>query len=54
MSLFIGLLAFPTAPTLVAEAKIGILAGSLVSGLLGYAVLRLAHNERLEEAQQSA
>lgn len=45
MSLFIALLAFPTSPLLVAEAKIGILAGSLASGLLGYAVLRLAHRQ---------
>lgn len=38
MSLFIGALAF-TESLLVDEAKIGTLAGSLVSGLLGYAVL---------------
>lgn len=54
MSLFIGLLAFPTAPMLVSEAKIGILAGSFASGLLGFVVLRLAHSERLEPAQQIA
>ncbi len=41
MSLFIGALAFAD-PLLVDEAKIGTLAGSLASGLLGYAVLRLA------------
>lgn len=46
MSLFIALLAFPAAPMLVAEAKIGILAGSMLSGLLGYAVLRLTQSER--------
>ena len=39
MSLFIGALAFDD-PYLVDEAKIGTLAGSLASGLLGYAVLR--------------
>ncbi len=42
MSLFITLLAFPEAPALQAEAKIGILAGSLVSGLGGYVLLRRA------------
>ncbi|WP_340265896.1 Na+/H+ antiporter NhaA [Sphingobium mellinum] len=47
MSLFIALLAFPAAPLLVSEAKIGILAGSLVSGLLGFVILRLAPGDRL-------
>ena len=42
MSLFIGALAFPRHPLLVEEAKLGVLAGSLISALLGYAVLRLA------------
>jgi NhaA family Na+:H+ antiporter len=42
MSLFIAALAFPGHPDLVEQAKLGILAGSLVSALLGYAVLRLA------------
>jgi NhaA family Na+:H+ antiporter len=54
MSLFIALLAFPASPLLVAEAKIGILAGSLASGLLGYAVLRFADSERLKQARQSS
>jgi len=45
MSLFIGLLAFPGDLLLQSEAKIGILAGSLLSGLLGFAVLRFAHRE---------
>ena len=39
MSLFITTLAFED-PYLVADAKVGILAGSLVAGLLGYFVLR--------------
>jgi NhaA family Na+:H+ antiporter len=42
MSLFITLLAFPGDPLLQAEAKIGILAGSLVAALLGYGLLRVA------------
>ena len=42
MSLFIGLLAFADSAELVEDAKIGILVGSLVSGIIGYLVLRLA------------
>lgn len=39
MSLFIGLLAFPDAPLLQDEVKLGVLAGSLLSGLVGALVL---------------
>ncbi|MGV1682086.1 Na+/H+ antiporter NhaA [Sphingopyxis sp. NJF-3] len=42
MSLFIGGLAFPGNVLLVEEAKIGILMGSLVAALAGFAVLRFA------------
>ena len=42
MSLFIGGLAFPGDAMLVEEAKIGILMGSLIAALAGYAVLRFA------------
>lgn len=42
MSLFIGALAFPRHPHLVEEAKLGVLLGSLLSSVLGYAILRLA------------
>ena len=42
MSLFIGALAFPGSPQLVSEAKSGILAGSLLSAIAGYLVLRFA------------
>ncbi len=42
MSLFIGGLAFPGDAHMVEEAKIGILAGSLLSALGGFAVLRWA------------
>jgi NhaA family Na+:H+ antiporter len=45
MSLFIALLAFPYSEALQAQAKIGILAGSLVAGLSGFLVLRFAARE---------
>jgi NhaA family Na+:H+ antiporter len=51
MSLFIGALAFPGNPALVEEAKLGVLAGSFLSALAGYALLRLApaHPRHQEE-----
>ncbi|MDI1294332.1 MAG: Na+/H+ antiporter NhaA [bacterium] len=42
MSLFIGALAFPGAQTWIDEAKIGILAGSLLSAVAGFIILRWA------------
>lgn len=56
MSLFIGALAFPGDPDRIEEAKLGILLGSGLSAVGGYALLRLAprhlrHGE--EEALQS-
>jgi Na+:H+ antiporter, NhaA family len=42
MSLFIGALAFPADPELADQARIGVLAGSLLSGMAGALVLRLA------------
>ena len=42
MSLFIGMLAFAGRPELIEEAKLGVISGSLLSGLLGYLVLRFA------------
>ena len=42
MSLFIGALAFPATPELVDAAKIGVLIGSGLAGLLGFVVLKLA------------
>ena len=45
MSLFIGLLAFPHSAVLQDEVKIGVLTGSLASGLIGAAVLLVARRE---------
>jgi NhaA family Na+:H+ antiporter len=42
MSLFIGALAFPGQQALIDEAKIGVLAGSILSAFCGYALLWLA------------
>jgi len=42
MSLFIAALAFPAQPDLASEAKLGVLAGSLLSALCGGLVLRFA------------
>lgn len=42
MSLFIGMLAFAQSPVLQEEVKLGILAGSLVAGLIGAALLRFS------------
>lgn len=42
MSLFIGSLAFPEDPAGVDSARLGTLAGSLISALVGFALLRLA------------
>ena len=44
MSLFIGGLAFSD-PLLIEETKIGVLAGSLASTILGLAILRVARPE---------
>ncbi|MGH9318432.1 MAG: Na+/H+ antiporter NhaA [Vicinamibacteria bacterium] len=41
VALFIAALAFGSAPELLEQAKLGILAGSLLSGVVGYLVLRL-------------
>jgi NhaA family Na+:H+ antiporter len=53
MSLFIALLAFGD-PAMQDRAKFGILSGSLVAGLLGYLVLRIAKREELPVRPQSA
>ena len=50
MSLFIGTLAF-TDPEHAAAVRIGVLTGSLMSGLLGYAVLRYALSDRFQRGK---
>lgn len=45
MSLFIGMLAFADHPLLQSEVKIGILGGSVLAGLAGWALLRVAPRE---------
>lgn len=54
MSIFITLLAFPDSPLLQAQAKIGILTGSFVSGLIGFAVLHRAGNVALHASGDMA
>jgi NhaA family Na+:H+ antiporter len=45
VALFIAALAFPAAPGLLAQAKVGIILGSLVAGLAGMALLRATRPE---------
>jgi len=47
MSLFVGLLAFPTSPELQDTTKLGVLLGSGLSALAGAALLRLSKPERV-------
>ncbi len=49
MSLFIGLLSFPSSPDLEDAVKIGVLSGSLLSALAGITILRIARGERRPE-----
>jgi NhaA family Na+:H+ antiporter len=56
MSLFIGALAFPGRPDLVEEAKLGVLAGSFLSAITGFLILRFAPQaagSEDEEAEQA-
>ena len=46
ISLFIGLLAFPTSADLQDATKLGVLLGSILSGLIGVALLRMTKPER--------
>jgi NhaA family Na+:H+ antiporter len=45
MSLFIGLLSFPTSPGLQDAVKVGVLSGSLLAAFIGTVVLRFARSE---------
>ena len=54
MSLFIGALAFPAHPELADSAKIGVLAGSLAAGILGFLVLRFAPAPEYDEDDKAA
>jgi NhaA family Na+:H+ antiporter len=48
MSLFIGALAFPGQPELIDATKIGVLAGSLLSAVAGFLILRVARREQIQ------
>jgi NhaA family Na+:H+ antiporter len=52
MSLFIGALAFPGSPERVEEAKIGVLAGSFLSAICGYLLLRLAPGSPSQQEEE--
>jgi NhaA family Na+:H+ antiporter len=54
MSLFIGALAFPGSPALAEEAKAGILAGSVLSAIAGFLVLRFAPAHADHDAIEAA
>jgi len=49
MSLFIGALSFAD-PVLMDQVRVGVLAGSLVSAVLGLVALRLASSQQREKA----
>lgn len=53
MSLFIGSLSFDD-PVLMNQVRLGVLCGSLVSGLLGYGALMLASHEAPDEEEDEA
>jgi NhaA family Na+:H+ antiporter len=54
MSLFIGALAFPDSPLLIEEAKIGVLVGSFLSAVVGFAVLWFAPQHRAQQEADEA
>jgi len=54
MSLFIGALAFPVSPELADAVKVGVLGGSLLSGVAGWLLLRRAPREAMGNAGTAA
>lgn len=54
MSLFIGLLAFADNPLLQEEVKIGIIGGSVLAGIAGWCVLRLAPGTGISPARSAS
>jgi NhaA family Na+:H+ antiporter len=50
MSLFIGGLSFED-PAMMNQVRVGVLAGSIVSGVLGYVVLIMASRTTVAEAE---
>jgi NhaA family Na+:H+ antiporter len=52
MSIFIANLAFVTSPNYIDSAKIGILLGSLISGIVGYIVLKLTSKNKIINIKQ--
>jgi NhaA family Na+:H+ antiporter len=53
MSLFIGTLAFAD-PANAAAVRFGVLSGSLLSGMMGYWLLRLAGEKQAEKSRRPA
>ena len=49
MSLFIGALAFQGSPQAIEQAKLGTLAGSLLSAIAGWIILRFARPQPFSE-----
>jgi NhaA family Na+:H+ antiporter len=54
VALFIASLAYPNAPLLLDEAKVGILLGSLAAGICGFLILRLSPLERSPGANSTS
>ncbi len=54
MSLFIGLLAFPSSSELMDATKIGVLVGSLASAVVGAMILRFSRSERRPRSAPTA